>query len=85
MLSNNDIFDEFFERVKSNTKEEILREYGGSAIYIPSYKTTYRNDDIKREFKILINNGVNRHKAYRALSLKFGISMTRIKKIASNP
>ncbi|AVK80636.1 DNA-binding protein [Campylobacter fetus subsp. testudinum] len=81
MLSNNDIFDEFFERVKSNTKEEILREYGGSAIYIPSYKTTARNDDMQREFQTLISNGISRHKAYRSLSYKYGLSVMRVRKI----
>lgn len=81
MLSNNEIFDEFFEQVKSRTKEDILREYGGSAIYIPSYKTTARNDEIVREFKYLSSIEINKYKIYRALSFKFGLSVCRIKKI----
>ncbi|EAM0806028.1 DNA-binding protein, partial [Campylobacter coli] len=51
MLSNNDYFEYFIDFVKNNDKREILKEFGGANIYIPSYKTLLRDEELKEDFK----------------------------------
>ena len=56
MITNDDILDEFLSHCKTSSKKEILKKWGGSAIYIPSYKGYSRNDDIKDRFDELITH-----------------------------
>ncbi|EIB90357.1 DNA-binding protein, putative [Campylobacter jejuni subsp. jejuni LMG 23211] len=58
MLSNNDYFEYFINFVKNNDKREILKEFGGANIYIPSYKTLLRDEELKEDFKTLIKQGL---------------------------
>ena len=47
MINSFDIFAEFYNRVKeSESMADIIKEYGGANIYVPSYKGTFRNYDI---------------------------------------
>ena len=58
ILSNYDLFEEFFAFVKGDvTIEDTLKEYGGSSMYIPSNKTSYRNEEINKEYLEMQNNG----------------------------
>ncbi|BAK73738.1 hypothetical protein [Arcobacter sp. L] len=52
-ITNYDLFQEFFNFVKKpeSTIEDVIKEHGGSSLYIPSYKTTIRNDEICTEYK----------------------------------
>lgn len=51
MVDNIDIFTNFFEKIqKGCTMSDVLKEYGGSNIYIPSYKTVMRDEEIREEF-----------------------------------
>ena len=51
-LSNLDLFEELFNYIQNgNTLEDTLKEFGGTNYYIPSYKTTSRNDEIIKEYK----------------------------------
>lgn len=58
MLSNNDYFEYFIDFVKNNDKREILKEFCGANIYIPSYKTLLRDEELKEDFKTLIKQGL---------------------------
>ncbi|EAI9772317.1 DNA-binding protein, partial [Campylobacter coli] len=58
MLSNNEYFEYFIDFVKNNDKREILKEFGGANIYIPSYKTLLRDEELKQDFKTLIKQGL---------------------------
>lgn len=50
-ISNLELVEEFVKFVKNSTSfSEVLKEYGGCSVYIPSYKTVYRNDDIRAKY-----------------------------------
>ncbi len=50
-LSNLDLFEELFSFIKQNDLNATIKEYGGSNFYIPSYKTTLRNDEIIKYYR----------------------------------
>lgn len=82
MISNYDLFMEFYKRVKGSKKVgEVLKEFGGSNLYIPSYKSTERNRDIQREFSELCDLGKSKPQAIRDLSTKYGLSYNRVQGI----
>ncbi|WOE69112.1 Mor transcription activator family protein [Hydrogenimonas thermophila] len=42
-----ELFERFYEFVKESAGiEDVIREFGGSSIYIPSFKNTHRNEKI---------------------------------------
>ena len=52
MINSFDLFAEFYNRVKeSENMADIIKEYGGANIYVPSYKGTFRNYDILKEYE----------------------------------
>lgn len=53
IVSNYDIFIEFIELVKQPDTDiaVVLKEYGGSNIYVPSFKSICRNDEILEKYK----------------------------------
>jgi len=73
MLSNKDIFEYFIEYVKKHTIEEIIEEFGGGNIYIPSYKSTFRDAQIFKLYK----QGVS----VKELKKQFNLSESRIRSI----
>lgn len=52
-ISNYDVFENFFNYIKNPdvTIEDAVKEFGGSDLYIPSYKTTFRNQQICCSYK----------------------------------
>jgi hypothetical protein len=52
-LTNYDLFEDLFNFIKNpdTTINEAIKEYGGTNYYIPSYKTTCRNDEIVQYYK----------------------------------
>ena len=71
MVTNKEIFEEFYQQVKNSKNiSEIVKSYGGSPIYVPSYKSTYRNDDILKSYK----EGLS----IRNLSKEFNLSEAQI-------
>lgn len=52
-VTSYDMFEEFFDFIKLPTtdKEATIKEFGGSNFYIPSYKTTMRNEKIIEKYK----------------------------------
>lgn len=52
-VTNLDLFREFFEFVRNphNDLNATIKEFGGSSFYIPSHKTTFRNDEIIEKYK----------------------------------
>jgi Mor family transcriptional regulator len=73
MITNQDIFEEFVNFCQNNSIEEIVKEYGGGTIYIPSYKSIGRDKDIYTLYK----NGTS----IKQLSKKFSLSESRIRTI----
>lgn len=52
-ITNYDLFEDLFNFIKNPniTIADVIKEHGGSSLYIPSYKTTLRNDEIIKEYK----------------------------------
>ena len=52
-ITNFDLFEEFynFATDPNNTINDVIKEFGGSSLYIPSSKTTIRNNEIITEYK----------------------------------
>lgn len=53
MINNFDLFEDLFNFIKApdNDINKVIKDYGGSTFYIPSYKTTIRNDELLKEYK----------------------------------
>lgn len=46
-VTNFDIFEDFFNQIQSGaTVRDIVKEYGGMSIYVPSYALTFRKADV---------------------------------------
>ena len=51
-LINLEVFEAFVEFVKNaEDNKAILKEYGGAQLYIPSYKSISRDDDVVADYK----------------------------------
>jgi Mor family transcriptional regulator len=52
-VTNFDLFEDLFTYIKKPdvTIENVIKEHGGSSLYIPSYKTTFRNEEIIKAYK----------------------------------
>ena len=76
MVDNKDIFLHFIDFCKNHSIEEVIEEFGGGHIYIPSYKTTYRDQQIYDLYK--------EGKSIRELKKQFSLSYSRIRSIIRN-
>lgn len=68
-----DMFEYFVEYVKSNTLENIIKEWGGGNIYIPSFKSTYRDKHILNLYK----QGTH----IKDIAKEFNLSISRVRGI----
>lgn len=52
-ITNLDLIKEFFDYCKRDDVQlkDVLEEFGGSTYYIPSFKTTYRNEEIIKYYR----------------------------------
>lgn len=82
MLNNFDLFVEFYEKVKaSESIAEVLKEYGGSSVYIPSYKSTYRNQDMLDEYLKGAKEGKSNTLIIREIAAKYSLSYNSVSAI----
>ena len=82
MINSFDIFAEFYNRVKeSENMADIIKEYGGASIYVPSYKATFRNQDILRQYDEGIRAGKNSSVVIRELAQAHNLSYNTISSI----
>lgn len=79
--TNDDILEMFLDDCKRATKKEIIKEWGGASIYIPSYSGKLRDKDIKKRYKELLEEGLSKGVAVRRVAKEFGLSASRIYKI----
>lgn len=85
MVSNIEIFRELFERIKKGASEkEILQEFGGSNIYIPSYKTIWRDEDIFAAYQTLQKANTTQKKIMLTLKQQFDLSEQQLYRIISD-
>ncbi|EJP75566.1 Mor transcription activator family protein [Campylobacter sp. FOBRC14] len=81
-INNFDLFVEFYNKVKESSDiSEIIKEYGGANIYIPSYKATFRNQDILRQYDEGIRAGKNSSVVIRELAQAHNLSYNTISSI----
>jgi len=79
MITTVDIFEEFFQKVKqSESISDIYREYGGSSIYVPSYKSVCRNEDILKDYDKAISNGESISQAIRKIANEYDLSVSQV-------
>lgn len=82
MINSFDLFAEFYNRVKeSENMADIIKEYGGASIYVPSYKATFRNQDILRQYDEGIRAGKNSSVVIRELAQAHNLSYNTISSI----
>ena len=82
MINSFDLFAEFYNRVKeSENMADIIKEYGGASIYVPSYKATFRNQDILRQYDEGIRAGKNSPVVIRELAQAHNLSYNTISSI----
>ena len=75
MLSNLEYFEYFLDFVKKNEKKQILKEFGGANIYIPSYKSILRDEELKNTFTELVKKGLSSKEAVLRCAKEYGLSV----------
>lgn len=74
-ISNKDIFEDFTRRIREGaTDEDMMREYGGMPIYVPSWCMNGRNDEIIKDY-------TENKLSPKELKLKYALSLSRIYEI----
>ena len=78
MIDSKEIFLELHRRISEGASaDEISKEYGGSNIYIPSYKSMGRNEHIRAEHKELCAK-MGSKRAIKELSHKYALTPSYI-------
>ncbi|MFV0481285.1 MAG: Mor transcription activator family protein [Campylobacteraceae bacterium] len=80
MIDTKDIFLQFYETIKNGASvEDVCREYGGGSVYIPSFKSMGRNDEIREEYrKLITENKKSRAAIIRDLANTYNLSTNHI-------
>lgn len=83
VITNEEIVSEMYDFIKKSSDiKEFIKEYGGGSIYIPSYKTQYRDDEIKKEYLELRKSG--RKKIAFILARKYEVTERNIYEITKD-
>lgn len=80
-ITNEDVLDEFLKFCKNADKKSVLKEWGGSSIYIPTFSGEQRDNEIKRHYKNELKNGNNKSLAIRNTAKEFNLSTSRVYRI----
>ncbi|TLE14485.1 DNA-binding protein [Helicobacter apodemus] len=81
-ITNFDIFFNLYERIqKGATLKEVLQDFGGANLYIPSYKSIQRDEDIWKDYKDLKENGATQKYIMLSLQQKYSLSEQHLYKI----
>lgn len=82
MVKNLDIFLDLFNKIKEGaTQEEICKDFGGSSIYIPSYKKTKRDSDIRKQYQSLMERKISKKQTMLQLQRQYSLSEQHLYKI----
>ncbi|MDR1975576.1 MAG: hypothetical protein LBQ18_01140 [Campylobacteraceae bacterium] len=86
MIANEEIFLQMFNDIRSGMSiEGVCKNYGGSNIYIPSFKTMGRNEEIRTEYKKRLSEGADTVRTIRLLTREYNLSYAHIFKIVNTP
>ncbi|PSM52775.1 hypothetical protein CBLAS_0903 [Campylobacter blaseri] len=80
-ITSEDIFNEFLKFCKKADKKAVLKEYGGSNIYIPSYKNSLRDEDILKEYEELVASGFKKTLAVKKIARKYELTNASVYRI----
>ena len=76
-VSNYDLFEDFYNFVSDGASiKEAVKEYGGSNLYIPSFKTAFRDDEIREKYIELTKQGAK--KVVWILSREYELSEAQV-------
>ncbi|OHE14120.1 Mor transcription activator family protein [Sulfurimonas sp. RIFOXYD2_FULL_34_21] len=79
MVTTVELFEQFFQKIKEcDSITDIYKEFGGSSIYVPSYKSVCRNKEILNEYEALIKEGAQGSGIIRRLASKYDLSVSQI-------
>ncbi len=74
-ITNKDIFKDFTSRIREGASDEdMMREYGGMPIYVPSWCMNGRNDEIIKDY-------TENKLSPKELKFKYELSLSRIYEI----
>ncbi|MDR1007633.1 MAG: hypothetical protein LBL65_03610 [Campylobacteraceae bacterium] len=84
IISNSDLFFQFYNDIKNGaTIAKICKICGGGNMYIPSYKHTFRNDDMVKNYKNKLQNSKTNTEAIREISQEYNLAYSRVCNIIS--
>ncbi|MDE5602331.1 MAG: DNA-binding protein, partial [Helicobacter sp.] len=63
------------------TLKEVLQDFGGANVYIPSYKSIQRDEDIWEDYQKLLDKGFPKKQIMLTLQQKYDLSEQHIYKI----
>lgn len=79
MVTTVELFEEFFQKIKEcDSIIDIYKEFGGSSIYVPSYKSVCRNEEILNEYEAMSKDGRSGSGIIRRLASKYDLSVSQI-------
>lgn len=79
MVTTVELFEEFFNKIKEcDSITDIYKEFGGSSIYVPSYKSVCRNEEILNEYEALTKEGAGGSGIIRRLASKYDLSVSQV-------
>jgi len=75
-ITNFEIFEQFYKRIAQDgaSLSDLMREYGGMPIYVPSWGSNGRNKELVEDY--LINK-----LSPKELALKYHLSLSRVYEI----
>lgn len=75
-LTNFDLFEEFYEFTTNpeHSIEDVIKHFGGSSFYIPSAKTTIRNNEIHAYYK----DNIGKRGLIKEIARKFDLSEAQV-------
>ena len=73
MISSLELFEELYRDCRELSIEEVIKKHGGGTVYIPSYKSTHRDEDLWRRYQ----EGAS----IAELKREFGLSESTVREI----
>ncbi len=80
-LTTMDMLEEFVAYVRDPDHDmaDILKHYGGGTIYIPTYRSVMRDEELVADYRRLVDDeGKTTQEAVRELCRKYELSKNRV-------
>jgi Mor family transcriptional regulator len=81
-VTTEELFLELYNSIRGGaTIEDVCKNFGGSNIYIPSFKSLGRNDELIAEYDKRIKEGQDKSNILRELAIEYNLSLAHTYKI----